>query len=199
MLAVALSVSTSYIDWTGLFSFENENAFIAELSVNIVKCCFFLASPALLFGFIGHVLWTPARRVKVPALEESVAAADLSAKIYFRIVTRGKNPDLVRNNVVKATRVLRKTCLPEWQWKVEVATDNPLNLEHMNDSQVHELLTPSDYVCPNGGKYKARALHYAVMISTAREEDWVVHLDEESSFDAETVKYIYAHCAKEGK
>ena len=194
--AVALSISTSYIDWTGLVSVKN--SFIAELSVNIVKCCFFLASPALLFGFAGHLFWTPAKRVKVPSLPESVAAQDLQARLFFRIVTRGKNPDLVKDNVRKACEVLRSTCLPPWQWKVEVATDNPLNLHEMNDPNVSELLTPSDYICPNGGKYKARALHYAVMISSAREDDWVIHLDEESNFDQETVKYIYAHCAKEG-
>ena len=194
---VALSISTSYIDWTGLVSIQD--SFIAELSVNIVKCCFFLASPALLFGFAGHLFWTPAKRVKVPSLPESVAAQDLQARLFFRIVTRGKNPDLVKDNVRKACEVLRSTCLPSWQWKVEVATDNPLNLHEMNDPNVDELLTPADYVCPKGGKYKARALHHAVMISSAREDDWVIHLDEESSFDQETVKYIYAHCAKEGK
>ena len=153
-IAVALSISTSYIDWTGLVSVQN--SFIAELSVNIVKCCFFLASPALLFGFAGHLFWTPAKRVKVPSLPESVAAQDLQARLFFRIVTRGKNPDLVKDNVRKACEVLRSTCLPPWQWKVEVATDNPLNLHEMNDPNVGELLTPSDYVCPNGGKYKAR-------------------------------------------
>lgn len=192
---VFLSLSTSYIDWSGIF--DMSNGFAGEMSINILKCCFFLAAPALLFGFIGHLFFSPAHRVKVPTLEENVDANALQARLFFRIVTRGKNPDLVKQNVLNATKTLRRTVLPEWQWKVEVATDNPLNLNELNDPQVYELLTPTDYVCPNGGKYKARALHYAVGISIARNEDWVIHLDEESTFDQETVKYIYAHCAKE--
>jgi beta-1,4-mannosyltransferase len=137
--------------------------------------------------------------VKVPELEDVTMDLDrcLKSRLFFRIVTRGNNPNLVLNNVIAAVEVLRKTPLPASQWVVEVATDNPLHLNERSDVPVTELLVPTDYVCPNGAKYKARALEYAVKISEATRDDWVIHLDEETRIEEETVKYIYAHCAEQ--
>ena len=41
------------------------------------------------------------------------------------------------------------------------------------------------------------ALHYAASNSTARPEDWVVHMDEETRFTTETVAHVLQHCLQE--
>ena len=181
----------------GVVDVEDEH--VANFAINTIKLFAVIAIPALLFNISGHLFFPPIRRVKVPSLYEQASdeTKSLKARLFFRIVTRGNNPNLVLQNVVAAVKVLQNTGLPSSQWTVEVATDNPLNLDERTDLPCTELLTPEDYVCPNGGKYKARALEYAVKISEADRHDWVIHMDEESRIEEETVKYIYAHCARE--
>jgi hypothetical protein len=57
-----------------------------------------------------------------------------------------------------------------------------------------EIVVPEDYRCLSGAKFKARALHYAILNSKARSQDWIIHLDEETRFTSETVQYCLAHC-----
>ena len=45
-----------------------------------------------------------------------------------------------------------------------------------------------------GAKYKARALHFAILNSTAKSSDWIVHLDEETRFNADTLLHCLNHC-----
>jgi hypothetical protein len=78
-----------------------------------------------------------------------------------------------------------------------VATDNTLELEANCPGMAVELLVPKDYSPPGGCKFKARALQHAIEASAAEPGDWIVHLDEETRFDAETVRGILAHCVAE--
>jgi egghead protein (zeste-white 4 protein) len=57
-----------------------------------------------------------------------------------------------------------------------------------------EVVCPSTFKCSSGAKYKARALHYAILNSRASDTDWIIHLDEETRFDIDTVKHTLAHC-----
>ena len=87
--------------------------------------------------------------------------------------------------------------LPTHHWVVEVVADNYMNMRERTGTDVLEVTVPKEYRCPNGGKFKARALHYASIHSQARREDWVVHMDEETRFDAATVAHVLEHCLKE--
>eukprot|EP00899_Mesostigma_viride_P000816 jgi/Mesvir1/10735/Mv13807-RA.2 len=122
------------------------------------------------------------------------------ARLFFRIVTRGCNPNLVARNAQHAFAVLF-SCLPRCSFRVEVVTDNPLALSDRLPAEcegnVYELLVPSSFSTKTGAKYKARALHFAILASPADSSDWIVHLDEETSFGVDTVEGIVAHCTRE--
>ena len=62
-----------------------------------------------------------------------------------------------------------------------------------------EIVVPSAYRPPNGCKSAARALHYAAACgaSAARRTDWIVHMDEETRFNAATVAHVLQHCMSE--
>ena len=118
--------------------------------------------------------------------------------IYIRYVTRGNSPNLVAGNVERAINILLQTGIPRHMWKVEVVTDNELYLsEKVDDPTVVEIVVPSSYKPKNGTLYKARALNYAISHSTAQSRDWIIHLDEETRFDVDTMRAILYHCAKE--
>ena len=52
-----------------------------------------------------------------------------------------------------------------------------------------EVVVPSDYKCPNGA-FKARALHWGALGRSARRHDWIIHMDEETRFDVDTVSAL---------
>lgn len=130
-------------------------------------------------------------------LSNTLLPLDLDIVLYFRYVTRGMSPNLVHRNCRRAVAVLQASGLPDAMWCVEVVTDNPLNLAELGEKSVHELLVPSSYSPPRGAMYKARALNYAIKHSKARDLDWIVHLDEETCFDTDTVAAIVEHCGRE--
>jgi hypothetical protein len=93
---------------------------------------------------------------------------------------------------------------------VEVVTDNKIDilqflqlkfdlLDSPARSNFIEIIVPTSYQCPSGAKFKARALHYAILNSTATPKDWIVHLDEETRFNVETVQHCLHHCYTENK
>lgn len=123
---------------------------------------------------------------------------DLDFIIFIRYVTRGNSPRLVANNVRRAAEVLVESGLPKDMWRVEVVTDNELGLaKQIPDPAVYEIVVPTSYRPPNGALYKARALNYAITASPARQMDWIVHLDEETCFDGDTVRAMLDHCGRE--
>ncbi|KAK3577875.1 hypothetical protein CHS0354_021845 [Potamilus streckersoni] len=98
--------------------------------------------------------------------------------ICFRVVTRG----LYRNLVVDSLRKNIDTCHRTGieKFKFEVVTDTALNL---NASLfVREIVVPKEYVSKNKSLHKARALHYCLEkeINILSDDDWIVHLDEET-------------------
>jgi len=121
-------------------------------------------------------------------------------RVLWRYVTRGQNCTLVAENLEHMLGVLRDSGLPEERWGLEVVTDQRMALSCKVTVQI---VVPEDYKCPNGAKYKARALHYAAMhLGDSRTEmpkpqDWIVHLDEETRADVHTVAAVYAFCQKE--
>ena len=161
-----------------------------------MKWCAALALPGLVFSTIGHLVWCPFIPVPKPAIADVLVrgGAFEGRRLFFRIVTRGKYLELVKENAEAATEVLRK-CLPMQNWVVEVVTDNPLNLSTRSNAPVTEIVVPDAYCCPRGAKYKARALNYAIEHSAAAPRDRIVHLDEETHFEEDT--YTFACLTEE--
>lgn len=117
--------------------------------------------------------------------------------LYLRYVTRGQNRRLVAENVKRAVQIFDKCKLPRRMWRIEVVTDQSVGLnEHRKDGIV-ELVVPKEFSCSTGALYKARALNYAIKASDARLHDWIVHLDEETRFDADCIHAILVHCSRE--
>lgn len=157
---------------------------------------------ALLMGLLGQLLF-PACHVEpvppIPLDTHSRTDGTLLPCLYWRIVTRGMHPDLVASNVVDAFDVLERSGLPRARWEVEVVTDNAMDLAARTALDVVEIVVPSAYKPANGCKFKARALHYAAAcgVSAARRMDWIVHMDEETRFNAATVAHVLHHCKAE--
>lgn len=116
-------------------------------------------------------------------------------KMFLRYVTRGRNEQLVKRNLKKAIEILQQSQLPSTMWHIEVVTDNALNLEDkFTLHNVSEILVPQSYETKRKAQFKARALNYAIEASTASGMDWIIHLDEETKFDVDTVRAILFHC-----
>lgn len=159
----------------------------------------YVPAMALGMGLAGMVLFPPVLSPDALPIQLQLQQDRFEGKkpfrLAFRIVTRGNSPMLVHANVRHAHSVLA-SCLPRDRWILEVANDIPLDLAKLG-LPVVELLVPKTYKPPGGCLFKARALQYAVSASAARREDWVIHLDEETRFDADTVAHILTHCREQ--
>jgi len=162
-----------------------------------------MSSLPIFWNIFGLLVWPAVLRRETPIASELQKRWNIDIVISFRYCTRGTNPSLVHKNVRQMYQVLSVSGLSEKCWRLEVVTDNPLHLAELGMSNVHviETVVPSSYKCPRGGKYKARALHYAALNSELRlrQTDWIVHLDEETYFDVHTVCAIYEHCQKQNR
>lgn len=58
-----------------------------------------------------------------------------------------------------------------------------------NRSRVREVIVPTTYCTKSGAKFKARALQYCLEddVNILRDEDWIVHLDEETLLSTNAV------------
>jgi len=192
--------------WVNIADATNTGAFASFLTY--FSWVLLLPAPCLLQCLLGFMIYpavTEAARKQESIAEQLQAEAQMRPqslaarslfKIHFRIVTRGNNPNLVLSNCQDALKVLQSSGLPESRFKVDVVTDN--RIEILSEvPQVDQIVVPADYAPPGGCKYKARALNYAANASSALHHDWIVHLDEETRFDVDTVENIFAHCVRQ--
>ncbi|KAI8908504.1 glycosyltransferase like family 2-domain-containing protein [Gorgonomyces haynaldii] len=100
--------------------------------------------------------------------------------LYILTVTKGDNKDAVLRswNAHKHLEAMHPAV------RVHVLTDEPYFFENINC-----------YTCPKSfktanSKYKARALEWYRQTMRYTEHDWVLHLDEESVIDDESVKRV---------
>ncbi|MBA42510.1 MAG: hypothetical protein CMF62_00685 [Magnetococcales bacterium] len=195
---------------------------IACLLIDLLKISWITTLPYLFLTHLGLFLFPPIYKKPYETIESY--ASKLNDGLIFRFVTRGTNPHLVRDNVAYALKILRKTFLsiPNFKWNIEVVTDTYIDLEFdFDDTQsesgtpvsqtsnvshrsqnldnVHsitQIVVPQNYNPPNGVKYKGRALEYACRKSHANDNDWIIHLDEETRFDERTIQGIMLHALK---
>ncbi|KAI6197772.1 hypothetical protein M3Y94_01264300 [Aphelenchoides besseyi] len=112
--------------------------------------------------------------------------------VCFRVVTRGDYSALIKENLRKNCRICYETGIENFMF--EVVTDKPLHLE--SNARVREIVVPNSYSTQTGAKFKARALQYCLEdgVSEVRDEDWVVHLDEETLLTTNSVRGILNFC-----
>jgi egghead protein (zeste-white 4 protein) len=110
--------------------------------------------------------------------------AVMSHLVSFRIVTRGDQPDVVAATIENViTTMSRRSLFP---YSVEVVTDLPINNLPAHPA-VRQIIVPEAYQTSNGATHKARALHYALEHSPLRDNQWILHLDEESHISDQLV------------
>lgn len=145
-----------------------------------MKMFTFMGMPILCLNIVGNLLYRTAPE------EQTLRGAPLLCPfISIRVVTRGSYPDLVRRNVERNLRVCEEFGLDKFV--IEVVTDRPIYSSPEWPSmraaaKVREIVVPADYRTNTGAKYKARALQYALEphVSILNDDDWIVHLDEET-------------------
>lgn len=140
------------------------------------KLAWIMPLPYTLICFWGLVM--PFRTPKF-LYDESMPKRRLD-NLYILTVTKGDNREAVYRswNAHKHLERLHPSV------RVHVLTDEPYFFENINC-----------YTCPKnfktaGSKYKARALEWYRQTMRYTEHDWVLHLDEESVIDDESVKRV---------
>jgi egghead protein (zeste-white 4 protein) len=114
----------------------------------------------------------------------------INRTICWRIVTAGKNIDVVLNTIRRCRSEMAK--LPLAQYIIEVVIDYGDNIRLLptSDNDVRIIVVPTDYQTPNNTRFKARALHYALLHSPLSDTSWIVHLDEETQPTPSSIKGI---------
>lgn len=112
----------------------------------------------------------------------------LAPFICIRVVTRGLYPNLVKKTVRTNLNTLLDAGLENFT--IQVVTDNPINLT--TEKRVIETVVDSTYKCKSGALNKARALQFCLEEDKnfLNDEDWIVHLDEETLLTEASVKGI---------
>lgn len=171
----------------GIDPSEDYGSFITWYSI-FTRVCLIFVIPNMAFMTIGllfcNVFPTPVRLRSSPN--------NLTSFICVRMVTRGLYPRLVRRNVKKHLDTMKVVGVENFI--VEVVTDNSVNLAHffVDSRHVREIVVPTTYTCKSGARNKARALQYCLEdgINTLNDDDYVIHLDEETVLTEDAVRGI---------
>ena len=163
-------------------SFELYGTF-ATLVIWLFHILTLLPLPGTICHFCGLVFYN------IFPLKVQLTSLPLFATfVCIRVVTRGDYAQLVEINVDRNIQ----TCLNAGlvNFIVEVVTDKALNLR--KDRYIREIVVPDNYICESDCKYKARALQYALEddVNNLNDNDWIVHLDEETLLTENSVKGI---------
>ncbi len=110
--------------------------------------------------------------------------------ICWRIITAGKNIDVVLSTIRRCQAEMART--PLAPYIIEVVIDECWNVALLpkEDVDLRIVVVPREYVTPNNSRFKARALHYALLHSRISETAWVVHLDEETQPTQSAIKGV---------
>jgi len=150
-----------------------------------------LSLPFCLMNFLGIFAYP----LQLPHLNFEASVKGFAAPfLSFRVVTRGLFPDLVATNVQRNLKTCYELGLENFQ--IEVVTDRPVNLpSHRN---LREIVVPEDFRPPNGCKFKARALQYCLepSVNVLNDNDWIIHLDEETILTPDSVKGCFNFAAR---
>lgn len=156
---------------------------IPTIILYLLRFLTFLTLPQVLFNFCGLVFYN--------AFPEKVVLKGsplLAPFICIRIVTRGDFADLVKANVTRNMNTCLDTGLENFL--IEVVTDKPINLA--KHRRIREIVVPPHYKTKSGALFKSRALQYCLEddVNGLNNNDWIVHLDEETLLTDNSVRGI---------
>lgn len=160
--------------------------------LGLLKLSWLVPMPYVILNTLAFMRYPVVIRPSIPP-----SVPQPGVRLYFRFVTRGRNEALSRESAEDARQVL-EAILPPDNWRIEVVSDSFMALDS-EDGQVQLIQVPEDYRPPRNARFKARALHYALSASDATDEDWIIHLDEETRFDGDTVRDIAHFVAGEAQ
>lgn len=143
----------------------------------------FLSLPQVLFNFIGLSIYNA-----FPDKVELKGSPLLAPFICIRVVTRGDYPQLVKTNVNRNMNKCIEAGLENFQ--IEVVSDKPIGLPAHR--RIREVVVPLNYTTSSGALFKARALQYCLEnnVNELAENDWIVHLDEETLLTENSIRGI---------
>lgn len=158
----------------------------------IIQSTVLLSVPQVFSNFLGLTLFNTFQdkvEIKTQAGESSPFNSVKLPHLCFRIVTRGLFPELVQRNLNRNF----KTCIEAGlsNFSIEIVTDNQVCIL-IEDERVQQIVVPSSYQTSSGARFKARALQYALEdnVSTVKEGDYIVHLDEETILTQNSINGI---------
>jgi len=161
---------------------------IGTIILYLLRLASLLVLPQCIFNMLGWILFN-AFRDKVQLKGSPL----LAPFICIRVVTKGDYPELVKENVKTNMETCQKVGLENYL--VEVVTDKPLNLA--KNPRIREIVVPNTYRTKSLALFKARALQYCWEedVNILRDDDWIVHLDEETLLTENSVCGILNFCA----
>lgn len=156
---------------------------VGTIVLYLLRLITFLPLPQVLFNFAGLTLYNA-----FPDKVTLKGSPLLAPFLCIRIVTRGDYPQLVRSNVARNMNKCVEAGLENFL--IEVVTDKAINLTPHR--RVREIVVPSTYRTKSGALFKARALQYCLedSFNLLADNDWIVHLDEETLLTENSVRGI---------
>lgn len=154
-----------------------------------VRFSIFLTLPLSIFNFLGLVLYNI-----YPEAPEFNGTCVNGPFLCFRVVTKGNCPDLVKRNVERNINICNGLGLSNFIF--EIVTDRFIGLPR--SPSVREIVVPFNYRTAKKTLFKARALQYCLedSVNDLKNEDWIVHLDEETILTRGSVIGILNFIAK---
>lgn len=126
--------------------------------------------------WVSPILFALGNFLGVLGKQKQMKKANKTPVLHFVWVARGQND-------VALKHAIQETKKNMWMMKdsiYHVVTDLPLDL---GLDYVHHIVVPEDYQTKNGAKFKARALEYWRITAQIPENEYILHLDEESVVD----------------
>ncbi|KAK4886469.1 hypothetical protein RN001_002740 [Aquatica leii] len=149
----------------------------------LLRLVTFLPLPQVMYNFVGMTMYNA-----FPDKVTLKGSPLLAPFICIRIVTRGDYKELVRSNVSRNMNKCIEAGLENFL--IEVVTDKRIGLQQHR--RIREVVVPPNYRTKSGALFKARALQYCLeeSVNILADNDWIVHLDEETLLTENSVRGI---------
>lgn len=113
------------------------------------------------------------------------------ACLVFRIVTRGENVEVLRENIAAIHDAFDHYPLEKGPYRIEVVSECPVDVAESTQAQAFVYVVPGAYVTAHKSRFKARAMTYLQEHVQPEPEEWYVYLDEESLVDEVFIAGLY--------
>ncbi|VDN06612.1 unnamed protein product [Thelazia callipaeda] len=157
----------------------------------VTRLASLLVLPQCIFNTLGLLFFNGFRdKVKLKT------APLLAPLVCFRVVTRGDYPELVKQNVNYNMEKCREAGMENFFF--EVVTDKMISVP--SKPRLREVVVPTTYRTKSGAQFKSRALQYCLEddVNILQDDDWIVHLDEETLLTNNSICGILNFC-EDGK